>query len=278
MRGRDGGRETGGCITYVGMLVISSIGLDCSLTGPTSPMAAKLTQIVPSVPRPLHSVSSARLQSRNRGPLHVAVLKYLDSPQQVWLNPCLCTKQERYSEGYGTVLDSGTTFTYLPADVFRIFVEFVTRFALDQGLRSTKGPDPKVIHHILWVVDPFLCAEKPTCAWCLEGGCLVHSDHAFQWWCMRVQACMNPCMGCICGGCSLKCASRKAADHPIPSHAALAIACLASFSHPQVPDSKSAPPSNPLLTTHAPAWVRTHTLLRAAAAVPRHLLWRGPCS
>ena len=52
--------------------------------------------------------------------------------------------QERYEEGYGTVLDSGTTFTYLPTDAFQSFKEAVTAFALEHGLKSVKGPDPKV--------------------------------------------------------------------------------------------------------------------------------------
>ena len=42
------------------------------------------------------------------------------------------------------MLDSGTTFTYLPADVFRIFMELVTKHALGKGLHIAKGPDPKV--------------------------------------------------------------------------------------------------------------------------------------
>ena len=52
--------------------------------------------------------------------------------------------QERYEEGYGTVLDSGTTFTYLPTDAFLAFKETVTAYALEHGLKSVKGPDPKV--------------------------------------------------------------------------------------------------------------------------------------
>ena len=52
--------------------------------------------------------------------------------------------QDRYEEGYGTVLDSGTTFTYLPSDAFAAFKDAVSAFALEHGLRSVKGPDPKV--------------------------------------------------------------------------------------------------------------------------------------
>ena len=41
------------------------------------------------------------------------------------------------------MLDSGTTFTYLPSDAFQRFREAVTHYALAHGLHVTKGPDPK---------------------------------------------------------------------------------------------------------------------------------------
>ena len=53
--------------------------------------------------------------------------------------------QERYDAGYGTVLDSGTTFTYLPSEAFVQFRNAVTLFALEHGLHTVKGPDPQVI-------------------------------------------------------------------------------------------------------------------------------------
>ena len=57
--------------------------------------------------------------------------------------------QERYEEGYGAVLDSGTTFTYLPSEAFALFKEAVSAFALEHGLHSVKGPDPKVHSYTL---------------------------------------------------------------------------------------------------------------------------------
>lgn len=45
--------------------------------------------------------------------------------------------------GYGTVLDSGTTFTYLPSQAYEQLHQHVTDFALDHGLHSTPGPDPR---------------------------------------------------------------------------------------------------------------------------------------
>lgn len=51
--------------------------------------------------------------------------------------------QGKYEEGYGTVLDSGTTFTYLPSDAFAAFRDKVSAFATAKGLHSVKGPDPK---------------------------------------------------------------------------------------------------------------------------------------
>ena len=54
-----------------------------------------------------------------------------------------CFPHEAFEDGYGTVLDSGTTFTYLPTKAFRAFREAVQTFALSKGLQMTKGPDPK---------------------------------------------------------------------------------------------------------------------------------------
>lgn len=51
--------------------------------------------------------------------------------------------QGLYDIGYGTVLDSGTTFTYLPAQAFDQFRTHVTDYALSHGLHAIPGPDPK---------------------------------------------------------------------------------------------------------------------------------------
>ncbi len=52
--------------------------------------------------------------------------------------------QGAYDEGYGTVLDSGTTFTYLPTAAFVPFLAAVKRFAISRGLHMTTGPDKAV--------------------------------------------------------------------------------------------------------------------------------------
>lgn len=52
--------------------------------------------------------------------------------------------QGAYDEGYGTVLDSGTTFTYLPTAAFVPFLAAVKRFAISKGLHTTAGPDKAV--------------------------------------------------------------------------------------------------------------------------------------
>ena len=52
--------------------------------------------------------------------------------------------QGAYDEGYGTVLDSGTTFTYLPTSAFVPFLAAVKRFAIARGLHITTGPDKAV--------------------------------------------------------------------------------------------------------------------------------------
>jgi hypothetical protein len=49
-----------------------------------------------------------------------------------------------YEMGYGTVLDSGTTFTYLPTEAFVLFVAMVKEHALAAGLHTTDGPDKNV--------------------------------------------------------------------------------------------------------------------------------------
>ncbi len=52
--------------------------------------------------------------------------------------------QAVFEYGYGTVLDSGTTFTYLPHSAFVMFKDAVGNFARAQGLTDTPGPDPTV--------------------------------------------------------------------------------------------------------------------------------------
>ena len=54
-----------------------------------------------------------------------------------------CALQGLYDIGYGTVLDSGTTFSYLPSAAFDQFQQSVSTFAWEHGLHSTPGPDPK---------------------------------------------------------------------------------------------------------------------------------------
>ena len=46
-----------------------------------------------------------------------------------------------FSEGYGTVLDSGTTFTYVPTAVFRAFIARLDEQVVG-GLTRVEGPDP----------------------------------------------------------------------------------------------------------------------------------------
>jgi len=42
------------------------------------------------------------------------------------------------------VVDSGTTFTYLPTSAFNKFSRAVGDYALAHGLQSTEGADPQV--------------------------------------------------------------------------------------------------------------------------------------
>lgn len=47
-----------------------------------------------------------------------------------------------YAAGYGAVVDSGTTFGYLPSAAYSAFVEAVVVAAKSKGLNLTDGPDP----------------------------------------------------------------------------------------------------------------------------------------
>ena len=51
------------------------------------------------------------------------------------------TFQGLYGIGHGTVLDSGTTFTYLPSQAFEQLHTHVSDYALSHGLHTLPGPD-----------------------------------------------------------------------------------------------------------------------------------------
>lgn len=60
---------------------------------------------------------------------------------------CLSTAlliQGTYERGYGAVLDSGTTFTYLPSAAFVAFRNAVAAAAMHAGLHRAQGADPQV--------------------------------------------------------------------------------------------------------------------------------------
>lgn len=51
--------------------------------------------------------------------------------------------QGLFDIGHGTVLDSGTTFTYLPTQAFNQLHIHVSDYALSHGLHTTPGPEPQ---------------------------------------------------------------------------------------------------------------------------------------
>jgi hypothetical protein len=51
--------------------------------------------------------------------------------------------QALFDQGYGSVMDSGTTFTYLPTAVFKAFSEAVEAAVRDKGLKRAPGLDPQ---------------------------------------------------------------------------------------------------------------------------------------
>ena len=57
--------------------------------------------------------------------------------------------QSAYAVGYGAVVDSGTTFTYLPTAVFGKFSKAVDDFAKSKGLQPSPGSDPQY-NDICW--------------------------------------------------------------------------------------------------------------------------------
>ena len=52
--------------------------------------------------------------------------------------------QAIFAKGYGTVLDSGTTFSYLPTAAFAAFTAKLDAALEGKGLHKGGGPDPSV--------------------------------------------------------------------------------------------------------------------------------------
>jgi len=59
-------------------------------------------------------------------------------------------QQSVYARGYGTVMDSGTTFTYLPTPVFAAFLSSINAAVAVKGLTKSSGPDPTVSCRLGW--------------------------------------------------------------------------------------------------------------------------------
>lgn len=52
--------------------------------------------------------------------------------------------QGLYDIGYGVVLDSGTTFSYLPTEAYQGFLQLLEAYIKAKGLQRVAGPDPRV--------------------------------------------------------------------------------------------------------------------------------------
>ena len=52
--------------------------------------------------------------------------------------------QSTFAVGYGTVFDSGTTFTYLPSAAFRAVSGAIDAHVQARGFKRTPGLDPSV--------------------------------------------------------------------------------------------------------------------------------------
>lgn len=52
--------------------------------------------------------------------------------------------QADFARGYGTVLDSGTTFTYLPTSAYKAFMASLMAAIQPANLKRASGKDPTV--------------------------------------------------------------------------------------------------------------------------------------
>jgi len=65
----------------------------------------------------------------------------------------LALNKHLFASGYGTVMDSGTTFTYLPTEAFNAFANAVEAFTRTKKLPRTPGADPQY-NDICWKDAP----------------------------------------------------------------------------------------------------------------------------
>jgi hypothetical protein len=84
-------------------------------------------------------------------PLILVIYLYQTKPA---LRPRLL--QGEYAKGYGAVLDSGTTFTYLPTAAFNAFLALLSEALQGKGLHRSSGADQQV-----WQVVPSCCLVLP---------------------------------------------------------------------------------------------------------------------
>ncbi|KAJ9521793.1 hypothetical protein QJQ45_024661 [Haematococcus lacustris] len=65
----------------------------------------------------------------------------------------VASEPREYAQGYGSVLDSGTTFTYFPTRAFNSFAALICKAAQDKGLQTRPGADPQY-NDICWKGAP----------------------------------------------------------------------------------------------------------------------------
>lgn len=88
--------------------------------------------------------------------------------------------QSDFSRGYGTVLDSGTTFTYLPSSAYKAFLTALDAAIQPHNLQRATGKDPSVslLQRQLQGCRVSAAAVLFGVQWCFEGvrgsgGCCV---------------------------------------------------------------------------------------------------------
>lgn len=116
-----------GVIDNVFSLCFGTVEGDGALTLGHSPLVSSLqlayTPLIPSLRHPFY--------------YNVKLTRVAVGMEPLQVDPSV------FGEGYGTVLDSGTTFTYMPSAVFKAFADAVADHAFANGLEKVPGPDPQ---------------------------------------------------------------------------------------------------------------------------------------
>lgn len=130
------------------------LGSAARATGEDGGEAARAGLLAP--PAPLPRVVETPLLRRPDHPYFYTV----DLTDMAVGGTSLAVHADAYSTGYGAVLDSGTTFAYLPQSVYGAIVLRVREHAIAHGLTQVPGPDPSFADICFAGADPDGDPEK----------------------------------------------------------------------------------------------------------------------